>query len=550
MKSSARTWARLSKNPALVLLGLCVALLAACAAPVGDTASQDEDESTYLSFVDVEPRSVDPHCIVENYTVALNIFDRLVEVEEETDTAKVVPSLAESWERSDDGLAYTFCLREGITFSNGAALTSSDVAFSFKRLLTHPKSRHADLLTDVLGATELVEGTTTDFVGFRIIDDRRFTITLAHPAAAFLAGLTTPGASILDEEATLKAGDSFGTDVELTVGSGPFVLRTWNPGKSITMHANPSHWGGHPTCDGLKMQFFEEANSLRDLYAQGKIDILDLDMLGMEAEYFLHGDTYLKNLVRGRRVGITYLALNNSLEPLTDSRVRHALALGLARPTLLQGAAGGRGTVENGIFPRGLLGHNDELPEIPYDPAQARALLAEAGYRDGFDLVVSYPATASQSTKDLLTFAVHLWSEIGVRARMEELDATTYAARRRKGKLACYTSTFSADFNDPQGFIEAFFGGRDATTAYSLCYQDDETMQRVLDARSIIDEQERLRTYQSLEKKIVQEDFAWIPLYSKMHFFVVGDHVKGFKVSWNGWSSNRYDNVSVTRDTV
>ena len=545
MKVSSRTLIKVVAGLAFVALVVLVCSLVTCNAPIGGMVGTANKESAYLSFADGEPTSLDPQCILENYIVPLNVFDRLIEVEERDGEAVLVPSLAESWKRSADGLTYSFALRDGVTYSNGAALTSSDVKYSFERLLIHPESRHADLVSDILGATELMEGKTTELKGFHVVDDLHFSITLAHPATSFLAGLTTPAASILDEDTTREAGDAFGHDVEQTVGTGPFSVVSWAVGKSITMIANPEHWAGAPACAGLKMQFFSEASIVRDLYARGMIDILDCDKFGMEVEFFLRGDAYLRNLVRGRRVGITYIALNNASGPLSDVRVRRALTLALNRKELLMGSIGGRGTIENGIFPRGLLGHNDKLPDLPYDPEQAKALLGEAGLPDGFDLTVSCVSNSSQNVHDLLTLTQDYWSRIGVRVHLEELDSSTFEARRRAGELDCYTSTFSADYNDPQNFTETFFETREATDGRSICYQDEEIMQRAFDARSIVDEAERLRVYQEVEKKIVQEDYAWIPLYSRMHFFVVSDRVEGFEVRWNGWSSNRYYKVSV-----
>lgn len=520
-------------------------LLSACGTSIDHGASDAEDENRYLSIVDAEPESVDPQCILENYTAPLNIFDRLVEVEQREGGSELTPSLAESWECSGDGCVYTFTLKNGVTFSNGAALTASDVKFSFERLLTNPLSCHADLMEDVLGADNLLNGDAAELEGFRIVDDNHFTIELSRPSAAFIWKLTTPAASILDEETTLHAGESFGHEVFETVGTGPFVLSKWSKGKSIVMRANSNYWAGLPACSGIKMLFHAETSSLRDLYTAGSIDILDLGLLDMDSEYFLRGDSYFGNLVRGKDVGITFVALNNSLAPLNDVRVRHALALGLDRSTLLTAAASGRGMIENGIFPYGLSGHNDELPQIPYDPAQAKNLLAEAGFAGGFDLVITCPTTTSQSVRDLVTLIAALWSNIGVRTHVENVNAATFNARREAGELACYVSTFTADYNDPQCFIEAFFEGPEVTDGCSICYQDTATMRDALNARTILDDKERIRTYQEIEQKIVQEDYAWIPLYSKARIFVVGSRVDGFEVRWNGWPSNRYDKVRI-----
>lgn len=119
------------------------------------------------------------------------------------------------------------------------------------------------------------------------------------------------------------------------------------------MKANPKCWSGPPKCDGLSMHFYAENSPLRQMFLNGELDILDLDKLGIDAEYFLRGDIYRKNVIRGHRVGISYIALNQSLPPLQDVRVRKALQLALDRKTLMQTAISNRGILENGIFPGG-----------------------------------------------------------------------------------------------------------------------------------------------------------------------------------------------------
>jgi len=520
--------------------------LCSCGADVASYATSSASDADYLTFLDEEPESADPQCVLARYTVPLNVFDRLVEVSED-DASKLKPSLADSWEVSEDGLVYTFHLHEGVLFSNGSKLLADDVKFSFERLLTHPQSKHQDLLINVVGANELQEGTAEELKGFQIVDDHTFAITLQEPSVAFLPSLSSPPLSIYDKETTTEAGSAFGRDVEQTVGTGPFVLENWDAGKSITMKANHHCWCGAPACSGLRMLFYSESDSLHDMYHQDKIDIMDLDMLGMDAEYFLRGDEYLRNLVRGRRVGITYVALNESVEPLADVRVRRALQMGLDRGALLQASIGGRGTIENGIFPRGLKGHNQDLSSIPYDAEQARELLYDAGYEDGFELEVSYSLDSSQNLRDLLEIAASMWRELGIRVFVVGLAPEEFVSQRNAGKLACYASTFSADYNDPQNIIYPFFGNKRNSASRSLCYKDEEVMERVRRASSITDDTLRMEEYHALEERIVHDDAAWIPLFSRLHFFVVSDRVKGFEVSWNGWSSSRYANVSLTK---
>ena len=180
---------------------MCVSLLAGCgnkdasttetaasAASAGSTATVAEpdvgiDTTNYLKIQDDNPDTVDPQATTEYYTVAMNIFDRLVEVKANGDgTSEIVPSLAKSWEISDDGLTYTFTLNEGVKFSNGADLTSSDVLYTIKRMLTYEKAVNDDIYDMIQGASDVAEGKTEELAGFKVIDDYNFSITLEAPS--------------------------------------------------------------------------------------------------------------------------------------------------------------------------------------------------------------------------------------------------------------------------------------------------------------------------------------------------------------------------------
>lgn len=535
-----------------VMLTLCL-LLTSCAERAEDRVTGWESPTgkpaagRYLTVADFETSTVDPQCTSESYLIALNVFDRLVEVRVDPDgSTEIVPSLAESWEVSEDGYIYTFRLREGVTFSNGEPLTSSDVRYTMTRLLTNPDSCNQQIASFIFGAEALRTGAVPVLAGFNIHDDHEFAITLAEPYAAFLACLSSPGASILDEETTTQAGARFGRTPAGTIGTGPFLFTEWKPNLEMTLTANPDCWSGPPRCEGVKVRVISDSESQSLLYKNGTLDILDLDNMGGDAQYYLHGDIYRDRLFQSARVGIDFIALNASVRPLDDVRVRRALQLALDRKTLLQAAADGCGTVENGIFPEGLIGHNDALSAIPYDPDEARRLLNEAGLGNGFSLEITVPKSAAQSRKELLTLVSAMWEKVGVRAELLTADDNAFLAMRKAGVLDCYLGRWDANYDDPDDFIYTFFGTEENTRTRSLCYNNAGVMERIRRARGIMDEAERMREYQALERKIVQEDAAWIPLYSTKHSFVVSERTEGFRLPWNGGSNSCYRDVAVT----
>ena len=507
------------------------------------------DTSRFLVAVEDEPDTVDFQCTSIHYTVAQNVFNRLVEMEnDENGKMQILPSLAESWELSDDGRTYTFHLRKDVAFSNGSPLTASDVQYTFTRLLTHPGSCNRDIVDGILGAEALMNGTADHLEGLNILGEMDFSITLEYPFQAFLACLSMPAASILDQETTEEAGDRFGIDPDWTIGTGSFILWKWIPGEGLLLTANKDCWQGPPCCEGLDLRFVTDSKEIRRMFERGNIDVLDLDEVGNSAEFFLHGSAYQGRLFSVPRIGITYIALNEAIAPLNDVRVRKALQLSLNRDMLLSAVYGGRGSLENGIFPHGLYGYNPELPEIPYDPEEAMRLLAEAGYSDGLDLTVSVNSASTRWEMSVLRLAASTWSKIGIRARIDVIDESEFMRLRKSGQLACYTALWSADFNDPDNFIYTFFGNKENTSFRSLCYPREDVMERIQNARAIVDPEERIREYQDLERIIVQEDAAWIPLYSRLRYYVTSKRLKGIQASWNGSVKNKYREMSIVTD--
>ncbi len=509
-------------------------------------ADSSIDISSFLVSVLDEPETLDFQCTTIDYTIGLNCFNRLVEMQEGKDgSIGVVPSLAKSWDVSDDGRVYTFHLRDDVTFSNGSPLTSSDVLYSFTRLLTHPKSCNRDIVQDIEGAKELESGDADYLEGFRVSDDYNFSIALHQPFSAFLACLCMPGASILDQETTELAGDRFGQEPQSTVGTGPFVLQSWKTGTDMVLTANPSYWEGVPDLKGLHLRFVNHPETLRKMFDDGELDVLNLDDLGNLSEFFMHGDVYAKYLRDAQHIGIDYIALNESIKPLDDVRVRKALQLALDRQTLLEAVYAGEGKVENGIYPHGLLGFNPNLEPIPYDEEQAKSLLVEAGYADGLDLVVSLRATTTERQRELMDMVKAMWEKVGARTSIEVLSESEFMSQRKSGKLACYTATWAADYDDPDNFVYTFFGSKENTTNRSLCYTNEDVMKRVRAARSIVDEKERIKEYDDLERIIVHDDAAWIPLFSKTRHYVISDRLQNFTVSWNGWFETSYKYMSI-----
>ena len=506
----------------------------------------DVDTTGYLvAALNADIQTADVQKTSKDYEVPFNIFDRLVDVEVDADgNSKIVPSLAESWDISDDGLEYTFHLRQGVKFHNGNDFTAEDVAYTFHRLLTVEGGVNTEFIDQIKGADELLAGETDTLEGVEVVDDYTIKVTLKEPFAGFLASISSPGVSIYDSEATEAAGDQFGMDPAVTVGTGPFEFASWSFNNQLVLTRNEDYWKGASELPGVVIKIIPDTETQSMMFESGELDILDLDYAADSVDRFT--ETYPDQIVQGPRVGIVYFTMNFNKEPFQDVRVRKAVQMSIDRQAILDALYGGRGQVEQGIFPHGLIGFNPDQEEIKYDPEAAKALLAEAGYADGFDMEIAEDSSASDTMTMALEIVSDQLAEVGINAEIKNYDESTWLETRKSGELGSFMSTWSADYNDPDNFIYTFFGNEEKTKIRSINYPDTEVMERVAKARTIVNEDERLAEYKALEEKIVHEDAAWVPMFSRLHLFAVSKRVQGFAPMWSGLSDQLFYNISLS----
>ena len=506
----------------------------------------DVDTTGYLvAALNADIQTADVQKTSKDYEVPFNIFDRLVDVEVGTDgNSKIVPSLAESWDISDDGLEYTFHLRQGVKFHNGNDFTAEDVAYTFHRMLTVEGGVNTEFIDQIKGADELLAGETDTLEGVEVVDDYTIKVALKEPFAGFLASISSPGVSIYDSEATEAAGDQFGMDPAVTVGTGPFEFSSWSFNNQLVLTRNEDYWKGASGLPGVVIKIIPDTETQSMMFESGELDILDLDYAADSVDRFT--ETYPDQIVQGPRVGIVYFTMNFNKEPFQDVRVRKAVQMSIDRQAILDALYGGRGQVEQGIFPHGLIGFNPDQEEIKYDPEAAKALLAEAGYADGFDMEIAADSSASDTMTMALEIVSDQLAEVGIRAEIKNYDESTWLETRKSGELGSFISTWSADYNDPDNFIYTFFGNEEKTRIRSINYPDTEVMERVAKARTIVNEDERLAEYKALEEKIIHEDAAWVPMFSRLHLFAVSKRVQGFAPLWSGLSDQLFYNISLS----
>lgn len=472
-----------------------------------------------------------------DYMVPMNVFDRLFEVEVQPDgSSQIVPSLCEDHTVSEDGKTYHFVLKEGVTFSNGNPLTASDVQYTFEWLLT-AGGVNDDVALEVEGAQALKDGQADSLSGFHVIDDRTFEITLTNANAGFLAELTGPAMSIVDGE-TMEQAKNFGIACEDTIGTGPYKITEWVVNDHYTLEYNDRYWGEEPSAKKVIVSIIPDASTQNLMYQNGELDILDLENLDSAIVESTYKTVYADRLLKASRVGITYMSFNANNPYLSDVNVRRAIQMAVDVDTIVSSVYGGDAVVENGIIPTGVWGHNDELQRAPFDVEGAKALLKEAGYAEGeISFEMAMDASSTGNLQLVYQIVQQNLKEIGIDAKIATYDASAWLDLRKSGQMDSFLGTWTMDYNDPANVMRTFFGSEQNAKIRSLNYADKAIMDRVAAASAITDDAKRMQEYQDLEKKIIVDDAAWLPLLGNVHLFALGERVESFVPYWAGFTN-------------
>ena len=432
-------------------------ILLACAFALLTPAVQAATRGGTLVFGrQVESQFLDPVHTSQNADIwlSLNLYDTLLQPS--ADGRGVVAGLAQSWVVSEDGKTITLTMRPGLKFADGSPLATSDVKWSLDRARTKETGGDFQFLL------ASIAGIDTD--GDKIV------LHMAKPDPVILAALATFNAGILPEKLLMAApGDDLAAKsrafAQHPVGSGPFLMTSWQHNSEMVMGRNPYYWKKAPDgtqlpyLDGIKFEIIpDDATRILKLRA-GELDAAEFVPYSRVEE--LKADPKL-NMMLFPAAQSVYFAFNNrpalkdgTKNPLNDVRVRQALNYATDKDALIQVVSYGAGTPAHSYMPMTTPLAFDAGPLYPYDPEKAKTLLKEAGYADGFDITCSVLAGSADDAAKVTTLQ-QLWSQVGVRLKVEQMEAATRLARYNAADFQMKTSVWTNDINDP-GEITSIF---------------------------------------------------------------------------------------------
>ena len=514
---------------------LMVPAMVFCMAGQAAVTVSAAEEGVLRSAILYDITTMDVAETTDDYMIPMNIFDRLFETRMEDGTAQVKNSLCTEYSVSDDGLTYDFTLKDGVVFSNGSELTASDVQYTFERLLRLNRE-NTDIPMEVAGAEALVSGAADTLEGFVVKDDTHFSVTLSAPNAGFTAELSAPAMSIVDAE-TMEEVRKFGVEPADTIGTGPYKVTEWAANDHYTLEYNDKYWGAEPTVKKVIVSVIPDANTQNLKFQNGELDLIDLQSLDSAIVEAVYKTGYADRIVSTPNVGLTYIILNNAVKYLEDVNVRKAIGMAIDVDQIIAGLYNGDAIRENGIIPTGIWGHNEELEGFVYDPEGAADLLKEAGYSKGeISFELSMNSSANSNIQLVYQAISQMLKAVGINAQVKSYDHSAWLDLRNSGEMDSFVARWGMDYNDPANIMATFFGSPERSKVRSLNYADTQTMERVAAAASIVDDAEREAEYQALEKKIIGEDAAWIPMFEELHLYCMGERVESFTPQWAGFS--------------
>jgi len=523
----------LSTLPLMASLLVGAMAYVGCSGDDGKSNVETATENGVLLFGnDAEPEDLDPH-VVSGFTeqkILGALFEGLVTLA--PDGVTIEPGVAETWELSDDGLRYTFHLRDDAKWSNGDSVTARDFAYAWERILTPAfGSQYANMLHCIKNAKAYNTGELRAFgeVGVRVQDKQTLKVMLEYPTPFFLSmqihfswfpvhRTTIEAHGRMDERGTRW------TRAENFVGNGPFKLTDWEPSSILRVAKNTEYWdAANVALNGIEFYPLDNRQVEERMFRSGDLHMTSDVPLNKLPTYQRESPDLLK-------VHPIYAAyfyrFNVTKPPLDDVRVRRALSLAVDREALIKHVLKIDHTVANSFCPSDPDGYQPST-EQPHDVAEAKRLLAEAGYANGADMpVVELLYNTSENHKLIAETIQQMWNEsLGVRVELVNQDWKVYMSSIRNLDYNIGRSSWYADFLDPISFLECF----ESDSGNNRTGWKNEAFDTLIrEARTATNDTSRHAKYDEAERLLIA-DQPILPLFHYVRSILLHPDVDGWE---------------------
>lgn len=501
------------------------------------SAQAQSDANVFNFGVYFEPSGVDPHISTDAAAtwMANNLYDTLVRYDTTTDadgtvvgTTDYKPWLAESWTVSDDGSTFVFQIRQGVPFHDGSILTADDVAFSLQRVLTL-NFAPAQLLRTCVSSDHIW-----------VTGPYEVTVELTSACPFFLALLVQTPTGAIHSQAYVMANGGVEAGVinehmrNNAMGTGPFTWGSWEPGVVYELLAFEDHWSGAPLVDAVSFRFISDLASQYVLMQQGSLDAMynpPIDILEQALS-----NPALK-VLNQQTIGLQTLYMPNRNPPFDDIRVRQAVQFALDQQEISDAATLGLASPARGAFPSLLPGFNDSAWVYERDLERARALLAEAGYPNGFDTTIAFNSGNAQREISAVVAQAQL-AEVGIRAEVQAVAWPTFVEGFQQGTMPMYVVSGLAAPVPDQFVTNTFTSTAHGTGGNYAYYSNDEVDALAAELAETVDADARQGIMDRIQE-ILAAELPSAYLYNAVLPYVVRAPVQGWVIYPSGdWFFN------------
>lgn len=550
---------RISRRNFLKVAGVSAAALglAACGgSKSGSTATSGSTAGSTAGGVNTagftvqygsNPETLDPalNSAIDGANTIITIFEPLLLINENNE---VIGGQAESWEASEDGLTWTFTMRDGLKWSDGTDLNAKDFEYSFKRMVDpNTAAPYAETCLGMIDGFEEAAGfpdadgnptvdPNPEALNVKASEDgKTLTIVLSYPCSYFdkMAAFATMSPV---QQATVEAnGDSWCTSADTFVSNGPYMITDWTPSERIVLTKNPNYVGGWDSSkivsDTITLLLLEDSSASFAAYNSGEAQLIKdvpTDEIPSLTKAEDGGDFYVDTIL-----GTYYVSLNLQRDAFKDAKVRKALSLAIDRDyvanTIMQGTYSAADSIVGpGIVDEsGYFHDNGNAPYISADYeanlAEAKKLLEEAGYPNG----EGYP-TIEYSTNDagyhvpLAEYLQQAWGDLGITLTINKMEWSSFTPARRAGEYDVARNGWVMDYNDPSNMLDLFCSGNGNNDGK---YANPD-FDAAIDASRVADSAEHFAQLHKAED-ILMEDMGCLPIAYYNDYWLQSPTLKG-----------------------